>query len=170
MSPPTRSVSVHNVTKRFGAVVACDEVSIELHPGEMHGVLGENGAGKSTLMKMLIGLVLPDAGEIRVGGDVAFIDDPAVGGSLGVGMVHQHFSLVDELRVWENVMLGRPVTPRSRAALARPCARSRHATASTSTPTPGSVICPSGCANGSRSSSACGVTRASSSSTSRRRC
>jgi simple sugar transport system ATP-binding protein len=108
MSPSTRSVSVHNLTKRFGMVVACDEVSIELHPGEVHGVLGENGAGKSTLMKMLIGLVLPDSGEIRVGGDVAFIDSPAVAARLGVGMVHQHFSLVDELRVWENVMLGDP--------------------------------------------------------------
>jgi simple sugar transport system ATP-binding protein len=106
MSRSTRSVSVRNVTKRFGAVTACDQVSIELHPGEVHGVLGENGAGKSTLMKMLIGLVLPDSGEIRIDGDVTFIDDPAVAARLGVGMVHQHFSLVEELRVWENVMLG----------------------------------------------------------------
>ena len=72
-----------------------------LHRGKIHGILGENGAGKSTLMKMLIGLVLPDAGEIRIDGRPCQIHDPLTAASLGFGMVHQHFSLVDALTVWE---------------------------------------------------------------------
>ena len=74
--------------------------------GEIHGVLGENGAGKSTLMKSLIGLVLPDEGEVEVGGEIVHITDPQVAADLGIGMVHQHFSLVETLTVWENVILG----------------------------------------------------------------
>jgi simple sugar transport system ATP-binding protein len=72
----------------------------------VHGILGENGAGKSTLMKMLIGLILPDAGQIRVHGEPADIVDPIAAARLGIGMVHQHFSLVEPLTVWENVALG----------------------------------------------------------------
>ncbi|CAN5724313.1 ABC transporter ATP-binding protein [soil metagenome] len=99
-------VWVRELTKRYGDVIACDAVSIELRAGEIHGVLGENGAGKSTLMKMLIGLVQPDAGSIGVHGRAVRIDDPRRAAELGIGMVHQHFSLVEELRVWENVVLG----------------------------------------------------------------
>lgn len=72
----------------------------------MHGILGENGAGKSTLMKILIGLVQPDAGTISIGGRATVIHDPQTAADLGIGMVHQHLSLVEPLTVWENVVLG----------------------------------------------------------------
>ncbi|MCB1000895.1 MAG: ABC transporter ATP-binding protein [Acidimicrobiales bacterium] len=75
-------------------------------PGEVHGILGENGAGKSTLMKILIGLVQPDEGSIELGGRDVVIHDPQTAAALGIGMVHQHLSLVEALTVWENVLLG----------------------------------------------------------------
>lgn len=103
---PTPLVALTGVTKRYGAVVACRDVDLALRAGEVHGVLGENGAGKSTLMKMLIGLVQPDSGEITVEGQPCRIHDPQVASALGVGMVHQHLSLVEPLTVWENVLLG----------------------------------------------------------------
>ncbi|MCP3853968.1 MAG: ABC transporter ATP-binding protein [Actinomycetia bacterium] len=99
--------------------MACDGVDLELHRGRVHGILGENGAGKSTLMKILIGLVLPDAGSIHINGEQVQIRDPQDAAALGIGMVHQHFSLVDALTVWENVALGEggrldPVSVRER--------------------------------------------------------
>lgn len=102
--PP--AVELINITKRFGAVVACDAVDLTLERGRIHGVLGENGAGKSTLMKVLIGLVIPDGGQVKIDGRVTTIDDPIDAATQGIGMVHQHFSLVDALTVWENVALG----------------------------------------------------------------
>jgi len=104
VTPP--AVAVRGVTKRYGEVVACDSIDLDLRPAEVHGILGENGAGKSTLMKVLIGLVGPDQGHIEVHGERQLIADPQHAAALGIGMVHQHFSLVDELRVWENVVLG----------------------------------------------------------------
>ena len=95
-----------DVSKRFGRVVACDHVDLALHRGRIHGILGENGAGKSTLMKMLIGLILPDSGQIRLHGEVVKIVDPIEAARRGIAMVHQHFSLVEPLTVWENVALG----------------------------------------------------------------
>lgn len=109
VTAPTPLVELCQVTKRYGAVVACSDVDLTLRAGEVHGVLGENGAGKSTLMKMLIGLVQPDEGRIVVDGTPCSIHDPQIAASLGVGMVHQHFSLVEPLTVWENVLLGEPV-------------------------------------------------------------
>ncbi len=103
---PTPAVALRNITKRFGAVTACDSVDLVLRRGQIHGILGENGAGKSTLMKILIGLVLPDAGSIHIDGRAHNIHDPLTASKLGIGMVHQHFSLVDALTVWENVALG----------------------------------------------------------------
>ncbi|NNE11708.1 MAG: ABC transporter ATP-binding protein [Ilumatobacter sp.] len=100
------AVELRDITKRFGAVVACDGVDLTLRRGTIHGILGENGAGKSTLMKILIGLVLPDRGSIDVDGRRVDIHDPQAAAALGIGMVHQHFSLVDALTVWENVALG----------------------------------------------------------------
>ncbi len=100
------AVRLTGITKRFGAVVACDSVNLALQRGRIHGLLGENGAGKSTLMKMLIGLVLPDSGTIAIDGTTESIHDPLTASALGIGMVHQHFSLVDALTVWENVALG----------------------------------------------------------------
>ncbi len=95
-----------DISKRFGRVVACDRVNLALRQGRIHGILGENGAGKSTLMKMLIGLILPDAGQIRLHGEIVKIVDPIEAARLGIAMVHQHFSLVEPLTVWENVALG----------------------------------------------------------------
>ena len=103
---PTPAVAIRNVTKRYGDIVACDGIDLDLRRGEVHGILGENGAGKSTLMRILIGLVTPDSGEIAIDGSPRRISDPQTAAALGIGMVHQHFSLVDELRVWENVVLG----------------------------------------------------------------
>ena len=103
---PAPLVELKGISKRFGAVVACDDVDLSLHPGQIHGVLGENGAGKSTLMKVLIGLVLPDSGSIYIGGTRCTIHDPLDAAGHGIGMVHQHFSLIEPLTVWENVALG----------------------------------------------------------------
>ena len=100
------AVRLTSISKSFGAIVACDRVDLTLHRGRIHGILGENGAGKSTLMKVLIGLVLPDRGTIEVDGERCQIRDPHDAAGRGIGMVHQHFSLVEPLTVWENVMLG----------------------------------------------------------------
>jgi simple sugar transport system ATP-binding protein len=113
------AAELQGITKRFGAVVACDKVDLALHRGEIHGILGENGAGKSTLMKVMIGLVLPDAGSIRIDGEQHRISDPAGAAELGIGMVHQHFSLVEPLTVWENVILGERVRLNAAAAKRR---------------------------------------------------
>ncbi|MCY3860441.1 MAG: ABC transporter ATP-binding protein [bacterium] len=104
--PSAPAVELVGITKRFGGIVACDQVDLTLRRGRIHGILGENGAGKSTLMKVLIGLVLPDAGSIRIDGQPRTIHDPLAAAALGIAMVHQHFSLVDQLSVWENVALG----------------------------------------------------------------
>ena len=111
------AVRLSSISKSFGAIVACDHVDLTLHRGRIHGILGENGAGKSTLMKVLIGLVLPDGGTIEVDGERCQIRDPHDAATRGIGMVHQHFSLVEPLTVWENVMLGD--TGRFDAAAAR---------------------------------------------------
>lgn len=100
------AIRLDQVSKRYGAVTACDEVNLTLTAGRIHGVLGENGAGKSTLMKIMIGLVLPDEGTISVDGHRVRFVDPTDAARYGIGMVHQHFSLVEPLRVWENVALG----------------------------------------------------------------
>ena len=99
-------LDLQGMAKRFGAVVACDHVDLELHAGEVHGILGENGAGKSTLMRLVFGLARPDAGVVRIDGKRTAITDPDEATRLGIGMVHQHYSLVDALSVWENVALG----------------------------------------------------------------
>ena len=123
---PHPAVAIRNVTKRYGDVVACDGVDLDLQRGQVHGILGENGAGKSTLMRILIGLVIPDSGEIAIDGRVQRITDPQTAAALGIGMVHQHFSLVDELLVWENVALGEAGRLDRRAA-AQPGRRDRRA-------------------------------------------
>jgi general nucleoside transport system ATP-binding protein len=101
------AIALRGITRRFGAVVANDQVSLDIAPGEIHALVGENGAGKSTLMRMLYGLIQPDAGTIEIDGRPVHIHRPADAIRLGLGMVHQHFMLVDTLTVAENVVLGR---------------------------------------------------------------
>ncbi|MEO8249141.1 MAG: ABC transporter ATP-binding protein [Burkholderiales bacterium] len=103
-APPRLSLS--GISKRYPGVLANDDISLAVAPGEIHAVLGENGAGKSTLMKIIYGSVKPDAGEIRVDGTPVRIRDPQHARSLGIGMVFQHFNLFDTLTVAENVWLG----------------------------------------------------------------
>ena len=109
MDGPGAAVRLNSITKRYGQVVACNGVDLALYSGRIHGVLGENGAGKSTLMKILIGLIQPDEGHITIHGERKQIHDPVAAADLGIAMVHQHYSLVEPLTVWENVVLGEPV-------------------------------------------------------------
>src|SRR5690606_17163975 len=94
------------ITKRFPGVLANDNVSFAVRPGEIHALLGENGAGKSTLVKMSYGIMQPDAGEIRWNGEVVTVPNPKAARRLGIGMVFQHFSLFEALTVLENIALG----------------------------------------------------------------
>ncbi|WP_346208444.1 ABC transporter ATP-binding protein [Caldifermentibacillus hisashii] len=100
-------IEMLNITKVFGNFVANDNITLQLKKGEIHALLGENGAGKSTLMNVLFGLYQPDGGEIRVKGKSVKITDPNVANDLGIGMVHQHFMLVDTFTVTENIILGK---------------------------------------------------------------
>ncbi len=100
------AVEMIGVSKRFGPVIANDNVSFAVRKGEIHAIVGENGAGKTTLMNILFGLYHPDAGEIRVGGEPVEMDSPRRAIAAGLGMVHQHFKLVPSLTVADNVFLG----------------------------------------------------------------
>jgi general nucleoside transport system ATP-binding protein len=100
-------VEMRNIRKEFPGIVANDDVSIELRKGEVHALLGENGAGKSTLMSILFGLYQAERGEILVRGKEVRIGDPNAANALGIGMVHQHFKLVHNFTVTENIILGR---------------------------------------------------------------
>jgi simple sugar transport system ATP-binding protein len=99
-------VVLEGITKRFPGVVANDDVSLELRPGEVHALIGENGAGKSTLMRILYGMYPADAGRIVIRGEEVKINSPRDAIARGIGMVHQHFVLVDPFTVAENVILG----------------------------------------------------------------
>src|SRR3546814_104943 len=107
-TPPAPEVERKEVTKRFWEVVACDRVVLSVSRGEIHGLLGQNGAGKSTLMKVLLGLLTPDAGTILINGRPVVVKDPLAAAEMGIAMVHQHFSVIGALTVWENVTLGEP--------------------------------------------------------------
>lgn len=99
-------IEMLNITKKFGNFYANDNITLQLGKGEIHALLGENGAGKSTLMNILFGLYQPEEGEIKVNGKTANITNPNVANDLGIGMVHQHFMLVENLTVTENIILG----------------------------------------------------------------
>ncbi len=99
-------IELRGVSKRFGAVVANADVDLRVEAGEIHALLGENGAGKSTLVKMIVGLLRPDAGTILWEGRPVQLAGPSAARRLGIGMVHQHFTLFDRLTVLENVALG----------------------------------------------------------------
>lgn len=99
-------IEMLGIRKEFGGFVANDNITLQLKKGEIHALLGENGAGKSTLMNVLFGLYQPEGGEIRVKGKSVKITDPNVANDLGIGMVHQHFMLVENFTVTENIILG----------------------------------------------------------------
>lgn len=99
-------VEMLNIRKEFPGIVANDNVTLQLKKGEVHALLGENGAGKSTLMGMLFGMYQPEAGIIKVKGKEVKISSPNVANDLGIGMVHQHFKLVENFTVTENIILG----------------------------------------------------------------
>ena len=99
-------VEMKHITKRFPGIVANDDVSISIRKGEIYALLGENGAGKSTLMSMLFGMYEPDEGEIYVRGEKVSIDSPTRATELNIGMVHQHFKLVSNYTITENIIMG----------------------------------------------------------------
>ena len=99
-------LALRGITKRFPGVLANDDVSFEVKPGEIHALLGENGAGKSTLVKMIYGIMQPDAGEIYWNGERVVVTSPKAARRLGIGMVFQHFSLFEAMTVLENIALG----------------------------------------------------------------
>jgi simple sugar transport system ATP-binding protein len=99
-------IEMLNITKEFPGIVANDDITLRLRKGEIHALLGENGAGKSTLMSVLFGLYQPEKGEIRKNGKVVTINNPNDANALGIGMVHQHFKLVEIFTVLENIILG----------------------------------------------------------------
>ena len=100
------AVEMLHITKRFPGIVANDNITLQLRKGEIHALLGENGAGKSTLMSVLFGLYQPEEGEIRKDGQKVQINNPNDANALGIGMVHQHFKLVECFSVLENIILG----------------------------------------------------------------
>ena len=100
------AIELKNITKRFGHVVANNDVNLKVSTGTIHGIVGENGAGKSTLMNILFGLYKPDSGMIFLNGQAVDVNSPEKSIALGIGMVHQHFMLVPTFTVLENAMLG----------------------------------------------------------------
>ena len=104
-------LSAENISKRFGTVLALDDVSMTVRPGTMHALLGGNGAGKSTLVKCIMGYYLPDSGQISVANQPVTIRNPREALKLGIGMVYQHFTLVPNMTVAENLVLSRGEVP-----------------------------------------------------------
>src|SRR4051794_12504497 len=100
------AIELEKINKRFGAVHANKDIDLKVARGTIHGIVGENGAGKSTLMSILYGFYTADSGTIRVNGVEQAITDSRHALGLGIGMVHQHFMLVDNFTVLENVVLG----------------------------------------------------------------
>ena len=95
-----------NITKKFGPVVANDKVNLEIYKGEILALLGENGSGKTTLMNMLSGIYFPDEGQIFINGKETVIRSPKDAYACGIGMVHQHFKLVSNYTIAENIVMG----------------------------------------------------------------
>ena len=107
---PPYVIEMLHITKEFPGIKANDDITLQLKKGEIHALLGENGAGKSTLMSVLFGLYQPEAGEIRKNGKPVKIDNPNDATALGIGMVHQHFKLIDVFTVLDNIILGAETT------------------------------------------------------------
>ncbi len=100
------AIELENITKSFGPVRANDSITLRVERGSVHAIIGENGAGKSTLMNVLYGIYHPDGGEIRVNGTACAFQSPADAHHAGIGMVHQHFTLVEPFTVLDNILLG----------------------------------------------------------------
>lgn len=116
-------IEMCNITKEFPGIIANDNITLQLKKGEIHALLGENGAGKSTLMSVLFGLYQPEKGEIRKNGKAVTIKNPNDANDLGIGMVHQHFKLVDVFTVLDNIILG--VEPNAAGFLRKKKAREK---------------------------------------------
>jgi simple sugar transport system ATP-binding protein len=116
-APP--ALALDGIVKRFGAALALDGASLTVRPGSLHAVLGENGAGKTTLMRIAFGMLQPEAGSVRVAGTARRFGSPAEAIASGIGMVHQHFTIVPAMTVAENVALGGRGRYDARSAAAR---------------------------------------------------
>ena len=99
-------IEMLHITKEFPGIIANDDITLQLNKGEIHALLGENGAGKSTLMSVLFGLYQPDKGVIKKNGKEVNIKNPNDANDLGIGMVHQHFKLIHNFTVLQNIILG----------------------------------------------------------------
>lgn len=108
MSQTPAAIEFKNITKAFGSVLANNNISFEIKRGEIMSLLGENGSGKTTLMNMLAGIYYPDSGDIFINGKPVSIKSPKDAYALGIGMIHQHFKLIDVFTATENVVLGLP--------------------------------------------------------------
>lgn len=116
-------IEMRNITKEFPGIKANDDITLQLKSGEIHALLGENGAGKSTLMSVLFGIYQPDGGQIYKDGEPVIINDPNDANALGIGMVHQHFKLVDVFSALDNIILG--VEPNKLGFLSKKQARNK---------------------------------------------
>ena len=99
-------IEMLGITKEFPGIIANDNITLQVNKGEIHALLGENGAGKSTLMSVLFGLYQPEKGEIKLRGKQVKISSPLDANAYGIGMVHQHFKLVHNFTVLQNIILG----------------------------------------------------------------
>ena len=118
-------IEMLHITKEFPGIIANDDITLQLRRGEIHALLGENGAGKSTLMSVLFGLYQPEAGTIKKNGEVVKINDPNDATALGIGMVHQHFKLIEVFTVLDNIILGAETTRMGFLQKRRPAQRWR---------------------------------------------
>ena len=122
----TNAIELRGITKRFGSIVANNNVNMDARRGEILAILGENGSGKTTLMNMISGIYFPDEGQIFIGGKEVIIKSPKDAFAHGIGMIHQHFKLVDVFTAAENVVLGLKdggCTPEEAAAQAEEACR-----------------------------------------------
>ena len=108
---PPPLIEVRNISKRFGSLQALSDVSLTLRPGTFRALLGENGAGKSTLVKCIMGTYRADSGSVRVGQSAVELKNPRQAHALGIGMVYQHFTLVENMTVVENMVMAREHVP-----------------------------------------------------------
>ena len=138
MESKTPVVQMRNITKAFGSVVANEGVWLDIYKGEILALLGENGSGKTTLMNMLSGIYFPDEGQIFINSEEVVIRSPKDAFDHGIGMIHQHFKLVDVLTAAENIVLGLKEPWRRYPKRSAPCATPM---ASTWTPIRKSMTC-----------------------------